>query len=135
MADTAGLVSSLLDREKPPVSQPFSSKPDADTVTTAAEDPIIMVPVPRSRLADVYAALGRRSSGEERLPWQPIAIGLWRSSTWVTREVVRPAAQEFARQDFGELGENLSQIIGRSARAIFPADERSTEPHGPDPQQ
>ena len=114
------------------MTQSSSSRQDAAATETPVDDPIIMVPVPRSRLADVYAALGRRSPGEDPLPWQPIAIGLWRGSSWVTREVVAPAAREVARQDFAEIGETLSQLIGRSARAMFAWEGPSPAPpeHG-----
>lgn len=93
-----------------------------------------MVPVPRSRLSDVYAALGRRPSGEDSLSWQPLAVGLWRGSSWVTREVVRPAARELSRQDLGDLGDNLTQMIGRSARALFSPEEPFPRPPESDPQ-
>lgn len=93
------------------------------------EDPIVMVPVPRSRLADVYAVLGRARSGDG-VRWQPIATGLVRGSWWVSREVVRPAARELGRQDLGVLGESLAETISRSARRWF-----SVEPPPRDPDQ
>jgi hypothetical protein len=108
------------------VTQLSAPDPVGDRPLTA-EDPIVMVPVPRSRLADVYAALGRGANGDA-VRWQPIAAGVLRSSWWVSRKVVRPA-RGLGRQDLGELGENLAGTIERSARRLFSVER---PPRGPD---
>lgn len=88
----------------------------------AGGEEIVMVPVPRSRLGDVYAVLGRGTRGD-RLRWEPLAWGVLRGSAWVARDVVRPAAREVRRQDLVEVGQTLVDVVGRSARALFDSDE------------
>lgn len=111
--------------------EPCASHPIGDR-PAAVEDPIVMVPVPRSQLADVYAVLGR-APDRDVIRWQPIATRLLRGSWWVSRRVVRPAARELERQDLGDLGESLAGTIGRSARRLFsveqpPRESDETEP-------
>lgn len=86
-------------------------------------DEIVMVPVPREHLADVYAVLGRGArSGEAG--WEPLALGALRGSVWAAREIVAPAARGLARQDPEQLGVRLAGIIRQSTRALF-------DPHEP----
>ena len=100
------------------------SSPRVDRAAGGADsgEEIVMVPVPRSRLGDVYAVLGRGVRGKG-LRWEPVAWDLLRSSAWVAREVVRPAAREVRRQDLTEVGQTLVGVVGRSARALFDSDD------------
>lgn len=91
------------------------------------EDEIVMVPVPRSRLQDVYRVLGRQANGNRgATSWEPVALGVLRGSTWLAREVVRPAAQDIVRQDPEELAAAVGDFIRRAAQAVFEAN------HDPD---
>jgi len=105
-----------------PSGPPDASRPSA---RDASDEQIVMVPVPRSQLADVYAVLGKRAHGDaDGVRWEPLALGLLRGSVWVAREVVRPATRELTRQDLEGLGETLASVARRSARALFePSDE------------
>jgi hypothetical protein len=96
------------------------------------DDEIVMVPVPRSRLEDVYRALGRPTNGQrDSASWEPAAIGLLRGSAWIAREVVRPAAQDIARQDPEEIAAAVGGLIRRAAQAAFEPDEDPDGPKGP----
>lgn len=92
-------------------------------------DQLVLVPVPRSRLQDVYAVLGKRAPGPEGLRWEPMAWGFLRGSVWVAREVVGPTARELRRQDLAQVGQTLVEVVGRSARALF--DPLDGEPDSP----
>ena len=82
-----------------------------------------MVPVPRSRLEDVYRVLGRRGHGARgTTSWEPVALGVLRGSTWIAREVALPAAQDTVRQDPEELAAAVGDFIRRAAHAVFEAD-------------
>lgn len=62
----------------------------------AANDDIVMVPVPRSQLADVYSVLGRRADAAT-VPWEAVTRGALRSSGWLAKEVVIPVARSINR--------------------------------------
>jgi hypothetical protein len=92
-----------------------------------AEDEIVLVPVPRSRLRDVYAVLGRDGSLPRVVPWEPLAVGVVRGSAWVAREVAVPAARELARQRVAsELGGTLASAARRSARVLLESMEQTS---------
>lgn len=85
-----------------------------------ANDEIVMVPVPRSQLAAVYAALGRRGDGPA-VPWEAVARGAMRSSGWLVKEVVVPAARSLN-------GEDVAETVGKAVRSSIRALLEGLEP-------
>ena len=80
-----------------------------------ANDEIVMVPVPRSRLAAVYEVLGKRPDGAA-VPWEVVVRGALRSSGWVAKEVFVPAARSLNAED---LAETVGSAVRRSVRALL----------------
>ncbi len=95
------------------------------------DDEIVMVPVPRSRLDEVYRALGRSTHGDRGgTSWEPVALGMLRGSAWVARVVIRPAAQDLIRQEPEQIAAALGDLIRRAAQAVFEPDEDPPEHPG-----